>query len=155
MRLVGTPAREPNTPGFFGYLLGSVIAFGVAALLLLAAGISDGGTAAAALLYLPIAVVVVGIFGAPVAVVGFGLVQLFCSRVRAQPVHVTVAAVVGVALAWAYGTLTDVAAAGPNLGWVVLAVGVGAGTGRAAVIPLVRSRRRLAAVGQLRGTARW
>lgn len=155
MKQVGTPVREPNSPGIAGYALGSLVSFGVVAVALLAGGVSDGGTPAAAILYLPIAYPMVAVVGAPVALAGCVLTQLICHQVRLQAVHVLVIAVAGAAVTYKYYGAFDLGSNGPSVLMVTIATGIGAGVGRIVVIPMVDSRRRLAAIGQLRGTARW
>jgi hypothetical protein len=148
-------SRQPNTPGSLGYVLGALASFVCCTPLLLVPALFDGGSIGDAIMYFPIGLVIVAVCGSPVAVAGVVVVQVLCSRVDAQLPHVLVAGLAGFGF-----TLLYVRAFGvddPGLATVVLAavVAVAAGFGRAAVIPLVESRRRLAAQGRLTGTARW
>lgn len=79
----------------------------------------------------------------PFAVFGLPLVHALCREVPAQRAHVAVTAVVAFAEVFAVLVLFD--------GWQALVLGgsagVGAAAGRAAVIPIVWTRRSAAPVG--------
>ena len=130
----GRTTGAVNTPGWLGYAAAigiSVVSYG--ALLGLWGGGLGGALAAA---------VFVPVFGwpyaVPIGVVGAAVVHLTCRGVPEQWVHVAAAAgcgVVGGALFW--GWFGHTAAFGMGS----LMVGVAAGLGRTAVVPLVERRR--------------
>lgn len=76
-------------------------------------------------------------FGLPIALTGVLVVHLLCFRVRAQWVHVTVAALSGFGLTLLmFGLLS-----GEGMEGIALNVGVAAGLGRLAVVPGVHRRQ--------------
>lgn len=132
--------HSPNTPDLAGYLLAVTLAFVVCGSLLVVPEWASGDIhrVVAAVLFLPVSVYVVGLVGAPVALVGVLVAHGLCSKVRSQSVHVAVAALIGLLLGAAY---QPVVAAGAMNWWNPVAVGISAAVGRAAVIPLVSRRR--------------
>lgn len=142
----------PNTPGFFGYVVAvlvSFVAFGflVGFFAMLSAADPLAGLAIL-LLYAPMAAAVAGTYGLPVALAGAALVALGLRRVAPQPVHVLGAGLVGLVLTPVYLSLVGLADDDSIL-MLSVAVGLAAALGRLAVVPLVRSRRRLDAEGRL------
>lgn len=147
-------ADEPNTPGIAGYVLGILVSFLACAVLLVVPGAVAAGSWTVAIAFVPVAAVYIGILGFPVALAGALIVQIVCFRVPSQAFHVAVSVAAGFGLTAAYLRI-DFTGAEPEAFFVAMAVGLAAGIGRAAVIFLVSSRRRLARVGELRGAARW
>jgi hypothetical protein len=135
--------RSPNTPGIGGYLLAVAVAFAWNALFLAGTAAGLGGFVVGW-----IAVYLYSLwFGLPIALAGVLVVHLLCCRVRAQWVHVAVAALSGFVLtALLFGSLS-----GDPMTLLALSVGVAAGLGRVAVVPAVHRRReRLASRPSLR-----
>lgn len=149
--------RTPNTPGIFGYVAGvgvSCLVFGLLFMLpsLRYYDVLDGLSVLA--LYVPLCALAAATFGAMAWVPAVLLVHVSCRSVRGQAVHVVVAGLIGAAAALPPIGLTGGLGYG-SWAYRVLAVGLSAAAGRAAVVPLVSSRRRLALAGRLTGTARW
>lgn len=152
-RRLSRKPQSPNTPGIVGYAAGVGVSDLVCAPLLMAPALVEAhglGDVLSSIVFLPIAAVLVAVYGAPVAVIGAVLVDRVCSRVKDQKVHVAVAAIAGILTTLWYAHVTDLGGLGPNPASVAVAVGCAAAIGRAAVIPLVRSRRRLASPPPLR-----
>jgi hypothetical protein len=137
---------RPNTPGLAGYLLGVCVSDAVCAVLLMVPALFEVGPHPTILLalalYSPFAMVEVAVFGLPVAIVGVVGLHILCRPVAAQGVHVAVAGVLGFGVALCYAGATHLGGYGPAPLVVAGATGIAAATGRAAVIPLVHSRRR-------------
>lgn len=148
----------PHTPGILGYLLALIVSWLVFAVFVVVPGAAATGdplnALGALIVYVPIVMIAGAIYGLPIAVAGVIVVHLLCFQARDQWIHVLAAGLIGIALAavqfhWFLN--------GPP-GWstvMALVVGLAAAVGRLAVLPLVTSRRRLAAQGRLTGTARW
>lgn len=149
--------RRPNGPGVLGYVvaaLASFAAFGtLVGLVAMFAADDPAGALAILVIYVPVATLVAGTFGLPVAVVGSVLLALCLRDVGGQGWHVLTAGALGVVLTLAYFAVLGDVSGVPIV--LASAVGVAAAVGRLAVVPLVSSRRRLAAEGRLTGTARW
>ncbi|MFL6023847.1 MAG: hypothetical protein ACJ72O_10955 [Marmoricola sp.] len=148
--------RPPNTPGIVGYAAGigvSCVLFGLLFMLpsLQFYDVADGLAVLA--LYVPMCALAAASFGVLAWAPATLLLHVSCRSVSVQAVHVVVAGLLGAVAARVplgivhvgYGSRT----------YDVLVVGISAALGRAAVVPLVISRRRLAAQGHLTGTARW
>jgi hypothetical protein len=143
--------RSANTPARHGYVLGYLVSCAVAPIVLLATTVHGAPGTWSDVLNALAVLVVYGAMGAvfclvaglPVGLLGGLAVHLLCRRVGPQWVHVLVAAIVGVVGGLAYGAPL-LAALGSDLPArdAVIALGVAAASGRAAVIPLVHGRRR-------------
>jgi hypothetical protein len=140
-----------NTPALPGYLLAYAAACAVAPVALLAAE-SVGQTGAygdvfgylaVLTIYEPLGTAFCLLAGIPLGAVGGAMVHLVCRRIAAQWVHVAVTAAAGAVGGLLYG-VPVLHAIGSDLGsaYVVVALTVAAAAGRAAVIPVVQSRRR-------------
>lgn len=129
--------REPHTPGLLGHVVWiavSLVTYGVLLGMYAGAGLQG-------LVAVPLLVVIFGWpYAVPIGAVGAFAVYLLCRSVPEQSVHVVAAGASGLvlgALFWA--GLAHTWSFGPQ----AVQVGVAAGAGRAAVIPLVRRRRAL------------
>lgn len=147
--------HEPNTPGGLGYLLCVLTGFVACATLLVVPTVLVNGVPEALVIYLPAGFLVIAVVGCPVAAAGVLAMQVLCSRVAAQGVHVAVGAVVAAGATYGYLPLLGLDDLGPVNGWIAVVVGGSAAIGRAAVIPRVSSRRRRAALKAFVGSARW
>ncbi|MFL6023485.1 MAG: hypothetical protein ACJ72O_09125 [Marmoricola sp.] len=140
--------NRPNTPGFAGYVVAVLVSFAVFGTLVgffaMFAADSPANALAIIVVFAPMAAIAAGTLGLPVAVVGAVLVALCLRRVDQQVWHVLGAGVVGAVLTPVYVWLLFGADGSPS---ALFAPGVGlaAALGRLAVVPLVSSRRRLAA----------
>jgi hypothetical protein len=151
-------ARAPNTPGIFGYAAGvavSCVVFGLLFMLPSLQFYDVGDSVSVLMLYVPICSVTAAALGVPVWLPGVLLVHVTCTRVVHQVAHVAVAGLAGLALGLAASPVLTLGLGYGGHVYVAVAVGVAAAAGRAAVVPLVHSRQRLAAAGRLTGTARW
>ncbi len=127
-----------NTPGPLGYLVAVLVSDFVFVLLLNLDAWTDGD-AMALFLGLGLFTYYTALFSIPFAVPGVLLVHFLCRRATSQAVHVVAAGAVGllaglVAERWLFD--------GDVLSRFVLAMGVAAATGRAAVIAMVPAVRR-------------
>jgi hypothetical protein len=143
-----------NTPTLRGYGIAYAAACVVATVALLSAeavGSTEAygdvfGYLAVLMIYGPLGAAFCLVAGIPLGVVGGTLLHLACRRIGAQWVHVATAGAVGAVGGLVYGAPvlhglgSDLASAYP-----VVAVGIAAAAGRAAVIPLVHARRRRSA----------
>lgn len=152
--------RQPNTPGFFGYVAAMTASFlvfgGLIGCVAVTATLAAGDPLAAvwvAMIYPVMAAVYAMALGFPVALAGVLVVQVCCWGQANQWVHIAVAGLAGALLTTAY--LPIVAFPGGEINaFLPVMVALAAAAGRAVVVPLVLSRRQLALTGGLSGTAR-
>ena len=151
-----TEVRAVNTPGLCGYVLVLLISYAafVGPLALMTA---VGGELEWAMAVLMVGCAVAFTIGTLVAAPALVVVHFCCRYFPEQLTHVLATGLAGMAAGTilfavgAYGSLAVGYFALPT----IAGMGIAAGIGRLAVVPLVNSRRRLAAQGQLTGTARW
>lgn len=139
--LGGRVVRRAHTPGVGGYAIAVLVSIWVTVVLLALSDASNHDPVGIAMA-LMVGVVYVTIFAVPTAPVGVLVVHLCCRRIEQQWVHVLAAGLCGVLTGLAFGAVVSgVDGLFETLDLTVM-LGVATAVGRAAVIPLVPSRRK-------------